>query len=483
MDVKNKTIRGLFWSFSEQFANKFVHFIIGIILARLLTPADFGLVGMVSIFLIVSQTIANGGLSHALIRKKECKEIDFQTTFIANIITALIVYAIFYLSAPYIANFYDIPELTNIIRILFIVLIIDSFAFIQRTKIYKDINFQALAKINVSGQIISGILAIIMALKGYGVWSIVIRTIVNRFIITTLMIYVNKWTPKLKFSKSTFYDLLGFGYKMLINNLVERVYRRIYLLLIGKFFNAATLGFYTRADQFKNIISEQLTSTIQRVSLPILAENQENNNFNKIFKKLVKHSFLISSFLMLGLIVIAKPMILLLLGEKWSQSIPYLQIIALAGIVYPASELNINLLQIKKRSDIILKLQIFKKVLAIPIIIIGIILGIKYLLIGIVVISLIDYTFNSYYTKRTANYGTLNQIKDLLLYLFIFGGILGISFIIMCYLTEISNILQFIIISLFYSGSIILILEIIKDKYYIELKESVLKFLNRLRKR
>lgn len=480
MRLLKQTFDGLKWSFFEQIGDKFTHFIIGIILARLLAPEQFGLIGMITIFLTISQTVASGGLSQALIRKKDCTSKDYNTTFITNLGAGIVLYVIFYLSSELIAKFYNEPHLELIIKVIFITLLIDSLSFVQRTIIYKKVDFKNLAKINIISQSISGIIAIIMAYQGTGVWSLVVRIVLNRGIIALLLFINNKWLPNFYFSKESFRELFGFGYKMLFSNLIERSFKRIYYLIIGKVYTASLLGFYTRSEQFKSLISEQLTSTIQRVTLPVLANIQDDDERLKhAFYKMLNSSLLVSAFFMIGLVVIAQPMILFLIGEKWEKSIGFLQILAFSGILYPASQLNLNVLQVKGRSDLILKLQSIKKIMAVPVIIVSAIISIKMMLYALIIISVTDFIADSFYSKSLIGFSTLSQIKELIPVILILTISSAVSFFFLYEVNDLHQTLRLLISGIIYLIVSLFLFEVLKISAYFQLKNTIYKYLKR----
>lgn len=477
MALRGKTLNSLLWSFGEQASNKLIHFIVGIILARLLAPEQFGLIGMITIFLVISQTVASGGLSQALIRKKDCSSEDYNTSFLINLLTGLFLYSAFYLLSGLIAEFYDEAQLELIIKILFITLLIDAISFVQRTKIYKAVNFKRLAKINIVSQTISGIIAIFMAYSGYGVWSLVVRILLNRAIIGMMLIISNKWFPKLSFSKSSFNELFGFGYKMLFTNLLERTYKRIYYLIIGKMYSASLLGFYTRSEQFKSLVAEQLTSTIQRVTLPILANIQDDEKrLKNAFTKMLDSSLFVSAFLMIGLAVIAQPMILFLIGERWEQSISFLQILAFSGILYPASQLNLNILQVKGRSDLILKLQGIKKTLSIPIIILSALISIEMMLYALIMISVTDFIADSYYSKKLIGFSTLKQVSKLVPVILVLTISSAASFLIINEVKDIHQSFRLLISGTVYLTVSLTLFEVLKNSQYLQVKDTIYQY-------
>lgn len=413
--LKHKTISGLFWSFSETGINQLVHLIIGIILARLLSPKEFGLIGMITIFIAISQAFIDSGFSQALIRKTDCKQNDYSTVFYFNLFVGVLFYLILFCSAPAISRFFNEPILQDLVKVLGLVLIINAFAIIQRTILTKNINFKLQAKITLSSSILSGIIGIILAYKGFGVWSLAIRTILNQLFNSLFLWLYNRWLPTLEFSKQSFREMFTFGSKLLASGLIYTMYRNIYYLIIGKFFSATELGYYTRADQFSALPSQNINASVERVIYPILSQLQnEPSNLKSGCKKIVKSIMLINFSVMLGMAAIAQPMILTLIGEKWLPSVPYLQLLCLVSMTLPLHSLNLNILKVKGRSDLFLRLEIIKVALAIPVILIGIFIGIKAMIVGMIFNSFFTYFINSYYSSKFINYGVSEQIKDIL---------------------------------------------------------------------
>lgn len=413
--LKEKAVTGIFWSFSDSMTTQLAQFIVGLVLARLLSPAEFGLIGMITVFLALSQSIADGGFGEALIRKKEAVDSDYSTVFYFNLFASIVIFFLFYLFSPAIASFYGQPELIDISRALGSIIVINALCITQRIQLTRRVNFKSQMKINLTAAIISGVVAIILALKGFGVWSLVWRSIIRSVIQAILLWYTNRWIPSLIFSKESFRSLFSFGSKLLLSGLIDTIYNNVYLLIIGKFFSAAQLGYYTRADQFSRLAVRNLTGTVQRVSYPVLSQVQdENDRLREGYRKVIVAIMFITFFILLGMAAIAEPMILTLIGEKWLPSVEYLQLLCFASLLYPLHALNMNLLNIKGRSDLLLKLEIVKKLLAVPVIVTGVFLGIRALLIGMIVLSFISYFMNSYYSGRLINYSSRNQLSDIL---------------------------------------------------------------------
>ncbi len=435
MSLKQKTVSGLLWSFIDQFANLGITFIVGIILARLLSPREFGLIGMITVFIAVSESFINSGFSQALIRKKDCTQTDYSTVFFFNILVGVVLFIILFFSAPAIAKFFNEPELKSIVQVLGFVLIISSITLIQRTILTKRIDFKLQARISVIASVGSGIIAIIMAYNSFGVWSLVMQRLIKEAFNSVLLWLWNRWKPMLVFSNQSFNELFGFGSKLLLVGLIDTLYRNIYFIVIGKYFSAQELGFYTRADQFKSLPSKNLNNIIGRVSYPVLSTMQDDiPRLKSNYVKLIRSTMFITFILMLGMAAVAEPMVIVLIGEKWRPSIIYLQMLCFVGMMYPLHALNLNMLQVQGRSDLTLKLEIIKKILAVPIIIIGIIWGIKIMIAGMMVNTLIAYYFNSFWSGKLIGYSIKQQIADVfpsfVLALIMAGVIFGLGFLL-----------------------------------------------------
>lgn len=413
--LKKKTIAGLIWSFSELLANQGIRFVIQIVLARLLLPEDFGLIGMITIFISISQSIIDSGFSNALIRETNPSQKDYSTVFYFNFIMSVVIYITLFMSSRYISVFFNEPRLISIIRVLGVVIIINSFGLIQRTILVRKIDFKTQTKISCISAILSGVVAIIMAFMGAGVWSLVIQTIFMQFIQSLLLCLSNKWIPSFCFSIDSFKRLFGFGWKLLVSGLIDTVYNNLYYLIIGKNFTTNELGYYTNAQKLRDTITQSMTSSVQKVSYPVLSSIKENEDALKNgFKKIIKNSVYFIFPIMIGLVAIANPFIRLLFGEKWIGSILYFQIICISGMLFPLHAINLNILQVKGRSDLYLGIEILKKIIGISLVAIALVMkkGILGLLWASVINSFISYFINSHYSAKLISYSTYEQIKD-----------------------------------------------------------------------
>ena len=288
MSLKQKTIHGLTWSFIDNFAQKGITFVIGIILARLLSPSEFGLIGMITIFVAISSSFINSGFGSALIRKKDCTDTDLSTVFYYNLVVGVLFFLILLVSAPVISRFFNEPQLKSLVQVLAIILVIDFLTLIQTTILTKRVDFKLQTKISVISSIFSGIIGITMAFKGFGVWSLVVKQLSQHLANSVLLWLLNRWRPLFVFSKQSFKELFSFGYKLMISGLINAIYRNVYYMIIGKYFSAQELGYYTRANNFKNLPSSNINGIISRVSYPVLAQLQGSKVYlreeNPIFR-------------------------------------------------------------------------------------------------------------------------------------------------------------------------------------------------------
>ena len=414
MSIKNKTISGLKWSFTDNMVNQAIHFVIGLVLARLLSPTEYGIIGMAMVFIAVSQTFIDSGLSQALIRKQGCSDADYNTMFYTNIALGVATFSIIFFAAGAISRFYDNPDLYLLTRVMAINLIINSFGMVETAMLTRQVDFKRQTKISLISNVSSGIIGIVLAFIGFGYWSLAIKTLCQNFFRVLLLHYTSSWKPKLVYSIESFKELFGFGSKLLIAGLINTVYSNVYKLVIGKYFSATELGFYTRAQQFKNLPSQNIQSTTQRVTYPVLASMiGDDRKLKAGYKKLIKLMFYITSTLMLLMIINAREIVLILIGEQWAPSIDYLKIICISGMLYPLHSLNLNMLNAKGRSDLFLWLEIIKKIMVIPVIVIGIQFGMIVLLWSMVFNSFFAYLINAFYSAKLINYPTIEQLKDI----------------------------------------------------------------------
>ncbi|MDR1156598.1 MAG: lipopolysaccharide biosynthesis protein [Bacteroidales bacterium] len=477
--LKQKTLAGLSWSFADNFASQGIAFTVQVILARLIDPEEFGVVTMIAIFIALSITFIDSGFGQALIRKKNCTQADYSTVFFFNLAIGIVLYILLYFSAPLVADFFNEPRVSPILRVAGLVLIINAASVIQLTLLIKNIDFKTKTKISLSAELLSGGIAIVMAFRGFGIWSLVARSVLVPLFTAVFIWLSGKWHPAWIFSIKSFKELFGFGYKLLLSTLINTASRNIYSLIIGKFFSAATLGFYGRAEQFNNIFSSTLTTNIQRVSYPVLASIQDDpEKLKKGYRKLIKSTMMVAFSLMLGLAAVAEPLITVLIGEQWLPCVPYLQLMCFASMLYPLHAMNLNAITVKGRSDLFLKLEIIKQIIDVPLILIGIFLGVEALLIGSIVMSFACYFLNSYYSANLIHYSTGEQLWDILPLLTVAGAVSllvwGVTFLHM------NNWATLMIQVAAGAGLTVGIYEAMKQPDYKEMKQIVLQTIHKL---
>lgn len=415
-NLKNKALSGLIWTFVESFGTRIIGLVIQIMLARLLLPKDFGIIGMITIFIAISQTLLDSGFQQALIREKKVTEKEYSTVFFFNLIMAFVLYWLLFFSAPFISDFYHTPILTSILRVLGLVLLINSFGMIQRTMLTRNFNFKAQMKIMLISSAISGAVAIFMAWKGYGVWSLVAQQLVNQFIQATLLTLMNRWIPVFIFDIIAFKKFFKFGWKLMVSSLIDTSYQNIFYVIIGKFYSPTDLGYYTNSQKFNDIPVMSMTGAIQKVTYPLLSKlNQNDTRLKNSYKMIIRAAAGASFAMMLALGASASYLIPFVFGKNWIPSVPYFQILCLAGMFYPVNAINLNILKVKGRSDLFLSLEIIKKIVGIAFIAVAILLktGILGLVWAGVLATLFNTSINIIVSARLIQYSYFEQLKDL----------------------------------------------------------------------
>jgi teichuronic acid exporter len=425
--LKSQTIRALSWTFLEFIVARGIQFAIGIVLARLLFPEQFGLIGMLTIFMAVAQSFLDSGFGAALIQKRDPTPTDICSIFYFNIVVGLVAAGILCLAAPLIAAFYNQPILTPLTRALSLTIVINSFALIQSTILTKQINFKTQTKVSMIAGVTSGIIGVILAVMGFGVWSLVVQQISSTLLRTVFLWFVNAWRPALLFSFKSMREMFRFGSRLLASGLLDQIFSNIYLLVIGKLFSAADLGFYTRAKTFQEVPSQSLSSMVGRVIFPVFSTIQDDPaRLKRALKRALTILVLVNFPLMIGLALIARPLVLVLITDKWAECIPYLQLLCVAGLLFPLHLMNLNVLAALGRSDLFLRLEIIKKVLVVINIAITWRWGITAMIYGMIVTDVISYYLNSYYTGDLIGYPIREQLRDIFPYL-IMAALMGMA--------------------------------------------------------
>ena len=450
-----------------------------IVLARLLSPDEYGLIGILTIFISVFNAIVDSGFTNALIRKNNASDTDYSTVFYVNMVVSVFMAAALFLCARPIASFFGREELVALTQAMSCIVIINALSIVQKARTTKAIDFKIQTKITLISAIISGVIGIVMAYMGYGVWALVGQQISCQLLTTALFWIYNKWLPSLVFSWESFREMWSFGWKLLVSGLIDTLWKEIYQVVIGKCYAPRNLGLYTRAKQFSDLCSTNLTSIIQRVSYPVLSSIQDDKvRLREAYKKVIKTTMLPTFVLMFGMAAVAKPMIMVLIGEKWLGCVGFLQIICIYGALYPLHAINLNMLQVQGRSDLFLKLEIIKKIINIGPLLLGIFVDI-YLMVGSSIItSCISYYLNAYYSGPFLNYSIKEQVKDILPSL---GVAVGMA--IPVWAMTLVPINAFILLPLQIVVGAVIVIAICETKKlpeYIEIKGIAMPFINKI---
>lgn len=464
--LKQKATTGLKWSAIERLATQAVQLLVMLLLARQLGPQAFGLVGMLAVFIAISQVFVDSGMTSALIRKLDRTEADFSTAFYFNIVVAAICYAILYLTAPSIARFYQQPELIELARVLGLVIMANAFAVIQKAKLTIVMDFKTQAKASLLSVLLSSFAALTTAHLGFGVWALVVQTLTFAICNVLLLNIFHFWWPTSRFSRQSFNDLFGFSSKLLLSSLLDTLYQNIYQLVIGKQFNATDVGYFTQANQLVRIPAATISIIIKNVTYPLLSSiQQELQRLNHAYLLIIRLAAVIVFPLLIGLATVADILLPLVLGEQWQPAVILVTILSLGFLLYPIHSINLNYLQVKGRSDLFLKLEIIKKTITTLMLFITVPYGITAICIGMVVQSYLALVINTYYNGKLGNLGLIKQLQDLLpigtiaAFVCISGKLLAIQFI--------SNpLLQLILIGIYAIPSYIILIKIFQPDLY-----------------
>lgn len=418
--LREKSINALIWSAMQSFLSQGISFLFSVLYARILSPNDFGLLAMGMIFFVIGESIINSGLSQSLIRSKKVTDSEYSSILYFNVLLSFIVYILFYLIAPLISDFYNQPQLTNILRVYFIIFIIKSFSIVQNTVLVKSLKFKSQFLVTLPSIVISGILGYFLAISGYGIWSLIFAALIQAFIETIQYWVLSTWRPSGLIKLSIISPHLKFGYKLTVSSLLNSIISNLQSIVIGKYFSPNFVGLYNRANTFKQFPSELIVNIVGKVSQPVFAQMQDDNEkLKKSYKIILQTSFCFVAPILLYIAFFAKPFFLFVLTDKWSGVIGFFRILCLSGILYPIHVFNLHILNIKGRSDLNLKLEIIKAILTIVTISISLEFGVLGILYGSLILSIISIFINSYYTKCLLGYSIFEQIKDLLPYFFV----------------------------------------------------------------
>ena len=412
--LKDKTVKGVGWSVIDSVLGQGITFLVGLVLARLLSPSEYGLIGIVTIFITVFNAIIDSGFSQAVIRKKEADNTDYNTMFITNMVLSVFLYIVLFFCAPAIAHFFDRPELTTLTRVMGVVMIINALAITQNTVLTKRIDFKTKTKASLISAVLSGVVGIGMAYAGYGVWALVGQQITKQLTNTVCLWGFNKWWPNFSFSIDSFKYMWSFGWNLLASSLLDNIWNQLYQVVVGKFYSPATLGQYSRSKEYASIFSSNIQSIVGRVSFPVLAEIQDDKNrLLGAYRRIIKTTMFVTAVCMISLGAVSEPMIYCLIGPQWHQAATFLPLICISMSLYPLHAINLNMLKVLGRSDLFLKLEIIKKIVGVGPICLGIFVDIYWMVAGTIVTGFIAFFLNSYYSGKFVGYSSWMQIKDI----------------------------------------------------------------------
>jgi O-antigen/teichoic acid export membrane protein len=471
-DLKQKSIDAIIWNLVEKYGIQMVGLVIGIVLARLLTPSDYGLIGMITVFFAFASVFVNSGFGAAYIQKKDANEVDASTIFYFNLVVSIFFYVIFWFSAPLIAKFYEQEQLIDLFRVASIVLIINSFSMMQTTILTKEVKFKKKSLISLVSSLFSGVIGIAAALFNYGVWSLVIQQISKAIINALGLWFFYTWRPQLIFSVASLKSLFSYSSWILFANIIAVIFNNIYILTIGKFFPVAQLGFYTKAKGYQILVSQQPAAAVRVVSFPVFSKLQHDKiALKNSMKKFMQHTLFFIAPIVATLIVIANPLILVVLTQKWMPMVPYFQWLLIVGFLYPISLMNVQLLLAQGKTKLNFRISIIKNTLRILNIIVMYRFGVIYIIYGEVIVSFISILINAFYTKKLISYSFLQQLKDLSKTFLISGIIILMGFFILK--IEINDYLKIAIGSLITAGGYILLQYIFNKDFFISNLEMI----------
>ena len=426
-DIKKSVFSNLFWRFLERIGAQGISFIVSIVLARLLAPNYYGTIALVTVFIAILQVFVDSGLGNALIQKKNADDLDFSTVFYFNLIVCFIIYLCLYFFAPFISHFYNDNSMTSIIRVLGLTIIISGLKNVQQAYISRNMLFKTFFFATIGGTLISGVLGIVLAFFGAGVWALVFQHLSNSLIDTIIIWFTVEWRPKRLFSFSRFASLFSYGWKLLASSLLDTIYTNLRNLIIGKVYTQADLAYYTNGQKIPELVALNVNTSIGSVLFPALSKEQDNK---ALLKCHVRRSIRISSYIMwpmlIGIAVCAKSIILILLTDKWLPVVPYLQIACISYGLMPIHTTNLQAINAMGRSDLFLKLEILKKIIGVVVLILTIPYGVLAIAFSSIITGISSMFINAFPNTKLLHYSYLEQITDILpsLLLSIFMGII-----------------------------------------------------------
>lgn len=447
--------QGVVWTFLQQFSVQAINFAVQIVLARLLMPSDFGLVAMIAVFIAIGQSLSDSGMSTSLIRNKTNSENDYGTVFITNLAVSLLIYLIVYAGAPLVAQFYEQPILTDLLRLYALVFVISAFSAVQLAKFSKELKFKIQFTYQLPSVVIGAFTGVLLAYQGYGVWSLVWLNIVQNLSFALMLWLFHSWRPQFLFDRSIFFYHFNFGYKLTASSLLHTVYLNLYKIIIGKQFSASSVGYFTQADSLRLFPINQLSTVLNKVTFPLFASISEDSvKLRQAYVSAMRLVLSLSAAMMLILILVAEPLFLLVFGEKWLPSVLYFQILCVASIFLPIGTYNLNILKVKGRSDLFLRVEVMKKVIGVVALVAAIPFGIEAIVWSLCGTNILFAYLNGYFSGKFIDYNILDQLKGSLhaiglaiVPVLVFYGIQNMYPALM----EFNNLMKIILTTLIYS--------------------------------
>lgn len=458
--LKKKTISSMLWNAVQRFGTMTISFVSNLVLARLLLPDDFGCIGMLAIFISLSEVFIDGGFGSALIQKKDASQVDFSTIFYWNLFVAVILFLVLYVCSPYVAEYYRMPLLKDVLRAISVVLIINGFSVIQTSILTKNLDFKLIAKINLISMTIGVIVAVVMAYMGYGVWSLVAKNILAALITAILLWALTKWRPSLVFSWASFKSLFGFGSMLLISRLLNSLYENVQGLVIGRYFTAKDLGYYSQAKKLDQLPSSSMSQIVTRVTFPVFSKISDNRG---VLQSSVRKNILCTTYLFfplqLLLIVLAKDLIVFLFTDKWIESVIYFRIMCIYSMFIPLNAINTNIYLAIGKSNLYFWVQLIKKVIGVALLIAGIHYGVVGITWSLAASGLIWWVIAAAVNSKILDYGFFKQLKDVGVFLVI-SIIVGGGVYYLSTLMQLPTLLSIIVLSLIFFGLYLVISKI-----------------------
>lgn len=448
--LKQRTISSMLWNAVQRFGTVLLTFVSNLVLARLLFPEDFGCIGMLSIFIALSKTFIDGGFGSALIQKQNTTQADYSTIFYWNLLVSALLFAILQIGAPWVAEFYHMPILKDVLRVMSLVLLINGFSVIQTTILTKQLSFKLIAKVNLFSTLIGVSVSIIAAYMGMGVWSLVVNNLLTSLLAAILFWILNPWRPSREFSLKSFRELFNFGGLMLLSSLLNTLFENIQGLVIGRFYTAKDMGFYSQAKKLDEVPSSSISQIVTQVSFPVFSQIAGDLEAlkNSVRKNIICTTYLIFPLQVL-LIVLAKPVFLLLFGDKWIDSVPYFQVLCLYSMFVSLNAINTNVYKAMGRSKVYFWVQLSKKILGVALLIVGIRFGVMGVTWSVSISGILWWFISASVNKHLLDYGLWNQIKDVFLsFLISVGG--GVLFVLFDFYKDWHIIVQLLTVLLLY---------------------------------